>query len=218
MTNLKKYTALPAALLGAAAMTFSAIAAPAMAAEGEKDSPWLVRVRGLAVVPDEGADVNPLGGTVEIDEDYVPEVDISYFFTDNIAAELILATTRHDVTWKGAGSLDLGKVSLLPPTLTLQYHFLPKETYRPYVGAGVNYTVFFNEDAPGGAITSADYDNAFGWALQAGMDIDLGNKWVANIDVKKIFLNTDVSLNGGAVTADVDIDPWLFGLGVGYRF
>ncbi len=197
-----------------ASVMFADMAAtPAMAQEA--NSPWLVRVRGLAVIPDEDATVTPIGGSVAIDEAYVPELDISYFFTDNIAAELILATTKHDVM-ATTGPTDLGDVWLLPPTLTLQYHFLPHDDISPYVGAGVNYTFFYNTNTPAGI--SIDYDNSFGWALQAGADLKLTDHWVANIDVKKIFLDTDVSINGGAITAKVDIDPWIVGFGFGYRF
>lgn len=184
----------------------------ALAADG--DSPWMVRARAIAVVPDESASVSPIGGSVDIDDDYVPELDISYFFTDNIAAELVLATANHDVSSSVVGSL--GDVALLPPTLTLQYHFAPKRTFSPYVGAGVNYTFFYKEH--GAAGLPIDYDDSFGWALQAGADFWINEEWSINVDIKKIFLSTDVSIAGGAVTADVDIDPWIFGLGVGYRF
>jgi len=184
----------------------------ALAADG--DSPWMFRVRTIGVLPDESASVSPIGGSVDIDDDYVPELDISYFFTDNIAAELVLATTNHDVSSSVVGSL--GDVALLPPTLTLQYHFAPKQKFSPYVGAGVNYTFFYDEHgAPGLPI---DYDDSFGWALQAGADFWINDQWSINVDVKKIFLSTDVSIAGGAVTADVDIDPWVVGVGFGYRF
>ncbi|MEX2248693.1 MAG: OmpW family protein, partial [Parvibaculum sp.] len=182
---------------------------------GKSAGDIMVRARLLGVIPDEDASTS-IGGNVSVSNDWVPEVDISYFVTDNIALELIAATTRHDVSHTAAGSL--GKVSLLPPTLTLQYHFLPKERFSPYVGAGLNYTFFYNEDAPGGGITSIDYENSLGYALQAGVDYALTDNWYANVDVKKIFLSTDVSINGGAVTADVDLDPWIVGLGVGYKF
>lgn len=178
------------------------------------DSPWLIRVRGIYVSPDESASVTGLAGTVEADGSLVPELDITYFFTDNIAAELILATSNHDMS--ATAGVDLGDVWVLPPTLTLQYHFTPKDQFRPYVGAGINYTIFYGEDS--GAVNSIDYENGFGYALQAGMDYDLGNQWVFNIDVKKLWLNTDVSINNGAITADVDLDPWIFGAGFGYRF
>ena len=182
---------------------------------GKSAGDIMVRARAIGVIPDEDATTS-IGGNVSVSNDWVPEIDFSYFVTDNIALELIAATTRHDVSSSVAGSL--GKVSLLPPTLTLQYHFMPKERFSPYVGAGVNYTFFYNEDAPGGGINSIDYKNSFGWALQAGIDYAVGGNWYVNADIKKIFLSTDVSINGGAVTADVDLDPWIVGFGVGYKF
>lgn len=181
---------------------------------------WLIRGRLLNVSPNESATINPIGGDVDIDTSFVPELDISYFFTDRIAAELILGVTPHDVMAVGtaAGNVDLGDVTLLPPTLTLQYHFLPEGTIHPYVGAGINYTVFFNEDLPAGGIaTSINYDNSFGFALQGGIDFDVNENWFFNVDVKYIDINTDVTINN-AITADVDIDPWVFGIGVGRRF
>ncbi len=181
---------------------------------------WLLRLRGIHVSPDVGSTVDPIGGSVDVNSDTVPEFDITYFFTDNIAAELILATTRHRVSVSGStlGNVDLGKVSLLPPTLTLQWHFLPGEKFRPYVGAGLNYTFFYDESTPRGTVNSINYENNFGYALQAGLDYGLDDHWGINADIKKLFLSTNVTLNGGAITADVDLDPWIFGLGVAYRF
>ncbi len=175
----------------------------------------LVRLRGLAVVPDEDGTTDALGGTVRIKDDYVPELDFSYFFTENIAAELILATTKHNVSLRDP-DVDLGSVRLLPPTLTLQWHFLPKGQISPYVGAGINYTIFYNEKP--GAVSSISYDDGFGFALQIGVDVKIDERWSVNADLKKLFLNTDVSVNGGAINSSVDIDPWIFGVGVGYRF
>ncbi len=182
---------------------------------------WIVRARALWVEPDEGANISQIGGNVDINEQYVPEVDFTYFFTNNIAAELILATTPHDVTAinTSSGQVDLGSVWLLPPTLTLQYHFLPhSDSFRPYVGAGVNYTHFYNEDE--GAVNSIDYDDSFGYALQAGFDYGLDENWAMNFDLKKVMINTDVTINTGTsnISADVDIDPWIFGVGASYRF
>ena len=116
------------------------------------DNPWMVRGRVLGVLPDESADLSvgnaALAGSVDIGDQYVPELDITYFFNDNIAVELILAVTPHDVdavgvTVPGAldnATVDLGDVWLLPPTLTLQYHFDTGTQFKPYVGAGVNAT------------------------------------------------------------------------------
>ncbi len=213
-------------------------------AVAEADNPWMVRVRALNVIPDEAANLS-VGGTelvgdVDINTSIVPELDISYFLNDNIAFELILGVTPHDVDTKGLvvpvvgelGSVDLGDVWLLPPTLTAQYHFTQLGSFKPYVGAGINYTLFFNEDE-GSVADSIDYDPSFGPALQAGFDYDLdGEKggWAVNVDVKKIWMNTDVKVDlttalGAAlgaesviVDADVDIDPVILGVGMGYKF
>ncbi len=181
---------------------------------------WLVRVRTVAFMPDVSSSVSAIGGSVDADNDYVPELDITYFFNKNWAAELVPATTRHNMHDNGStlGNVDLGRVSLLPPILTLQYHLFPDRNLRPYVGAGVNYTIFYDQDAPRGTVTAIDYENNFGWALQVGFDVAIDRRWALNFDLKKVFLNTDVALNGGAILAGVDLDPWVFGVGVAYRF
>jgi len=189
----------------------------------------MVRLRGLAVLPDAGGAANDgttrIGGDADADASVIPEVDISYFITRNFALELILATTRHSMSVNGSslGDVDLGEVSLLPPTLTLQYHPFPGAQFSPYIGAGINYTVFFNADRGRGSsavsITDIDYSNSFGYAFQIGMDVQIRDRWYLNADVKKLFLNTDVTVNNGVVKAnDVDLDPWLLGVGFGYRF
>lgn len=202
-------------LLCAAALSMTT-AAPALADAGD----WLVRGRVIHVAPDEGATITPIGGDVSIDTSIVPELDITYFVTDTWAFELILGVTPHDVSavGTGAGDIDLGDVTLLPPTLTLQYHFNPDGDVRPYVGAGVNYTHFFNEDLPAGGIaTSIEYDASFGYALQAGADFQVSDDWFFNVDVKYVDIDTDVLING-AIQADVEIDPIIFGVGFGRRF
>ena len=188
---------------------------------GNVEDPLLIRLRGIAAIPDESADIEAIDGDADVGSSVVPELDISYFFTENIAAELILATTNHDVEALGTalGDVDLGDVWLLPPTVTLQYHFSPRGSVRPYVGAGVNYTFFYEQD-PGVAV-SVNYDNGFGFALQAGVDVPINDDYFLNFDVKKIFLNTDVTIDAGAagtVGADVDLDPLIIGVGVGRRF
>jgi outer membrane protein len=178
------------------------------------DKNWMVRVRALGVLPDESADLN-IGGSVNIDDSVVPELDITYFFDKNWATELVLGVTPHSGKTTPS-NIDLGSVWLLPPTLTLQYHFELENKWKPYVGAGVNYTHFFGVDK-GPTITSISYDDSFGPALQAGIDVPIKDNWYFNLDVKKVWISTDVRVNG-AVTGSVDIDPWLVGVGVGYRF
>ena len=199
-----------------------------------QDNPWQVRARVLGVYPDESGDLSvggaALGGDVDIDAGYVPELDITYFFTDTISAELILGVTPHDVTATnvaavGGADVDIGDVTLLPPTLTLQYHLPTEGRFKPYIGAGVNYTIFFDEDA-GPVADGIDYDPSFGLALQAGFDVDMDGEpggWLFNVDVKKIWINTDVTVDfttalGATVDADVNIDPVIVGVGFGYKF
>ncbi|KUL94023.1 membrane protein [Bosea sp. WAO] len=228
MTSRIALASLAAALLGATTLGATASdlpsrkAAPSMTAI-DPWSPWMIRGRALVVMPQESASLRAggapiVGGDVSISTSVVPELDITYFFTRNIAVELILGVTPHNV--KGAGTLAgarIGSAWLLPPTLTLQYHFDPIGAFKPYVGAGINYTVFFDEKAKGG-FSSFDLKDSFGLALQAGVDIMIDRHWGINFDVKKIFLEPKVKVNGGAITGKAKIDPWIFGTGVTYRF
>jgi len=196
----------------------------AFAADGE--GPWQIRVRALVVSPDDSSTITPIGGDTDHSTQVVPELDISYFFNDNLSAELILGVTKHDgaAINTALGDVDLGSVWLLPPTVTLQYHFAPDTQFNPYIGAGVNYTIFFSEDLPNGSpLVSVDHDSSFGVALQAGVDIKMNpdSDWFWNLDVKKVWMNTDTTVDAGAlgiVTADVNLDPWLIGVGIGKRF
>jgi outer membrane protein len=196
---------------------------PVLAQDAPSSPKWQARLRGVVVAPDESADIEAIGGDVDISTAVIPELDFTYFFTENIAAELILGTAKHDVkaVETAAGDIDLGNVWLLPPTLTVQYHFTGMEL-KPYVGAGINYTIFYGIDE-GPVADAVQYDNAVGFALQGGLDYPLNDKWFLNLDVKKIFLSTDATVFantalGAVVGADVKINPWLIGLGVGMKF
>ena len=190
--------------------------------QGKKAGDILVRVRALGVVPDENdSNITVIGGELDASNTLVPELDFSYFFTDNIAAELILATTPHNISASrtSLGKVDVGDVWLLPPTLTLQYHPFPKSRFSPYVGAGLNLTLFYAEDAAGGTVRSLSFDNfSVGFAAQAGLDYQINDRWSINLDIKKVFIEAEAELNGGAIAGQVDLDPWLFGIGVGYKF
>ncbi len=232
MISLSVRTGVFAALLATTAL---AGAAPAFAADLPASrpeapapvlpqwSPWMIRARALMVVPRDDATLYAagerlFGANVNVSNSVVPELDITYFFTPNLAAELILGVTPHRI--KGAGALagaPIGKAWLLPPTLTLQYHFTGLGAFKPYVGAGVNYTMFFDEQARGD-FTSFRLKDGFGFALQAGFDYMLDAHWGINFDVKKIFLETDVKVNHGAVYGKARLDPWLISTGVTYRF
>ncbi|MCA8900990.1 MAG: OmpW family protein [Hyphomonas sp.] len=219
----------------AAALLAGATWVGAAGAASAQDNPWMVRVRAIGVMPDESADLSvaggaALGGSVDISDEYVPELDITYFFGEHLAAELILATTKHsvtatDVSAVAGADVKIGDVWVLPPTLTLQYHFTDMGAFKPYVGAGVNATLFYNEDH-GATADAIDYDSSIGPALQVGFDYDLDGEpggWAFNADVKKIWINSDVTVDfttalGATVKADADINPLVVGLGFGYKF
>lgn len=187
----------------------------------------LVRLRAVGVIPDVSGRDKVLHGKIDIDDNYIPEIDAAYYFTDTFAAEIIAGTTEHHVKDKGSTlgkTADLGNVWLLPPTLTGQWHPLGRSAIDPYVGAGINYTIFYDAggaDSIGGQRTKVTYKNNFGEALQIGANYQVNGSWFVNVDVKKIFLSTNavVKLNNVRTTsANVRIDPWLVGVGVGYRF
>ena len=177
-------------------------------------SKWQARFRIISVIPSEGDDLD--GADVGISTSFVPELDFTYFFNRNLAAELILGTSKHNVEVEDA-DVDLGHVWLLPPTLNLQYHFYAGDV-KPYIGAGVNYTIFYGVDE--GDVVDMDYENSFGFSFQAGLDFNLNDKWFLNLDVKKLLLGTDVDVNTGEgiLPVEVDIDPLIVGLGVGMKF
>ena len=177
---------------------------------------WKVRLRAIAVIPTSNS-YNLAESDVKISTSVVPELDFSYFFTENLAAELILGTTPHNVKLKtGSVSTPLSRVWLLPPTLNLQYH-LPLNGVTPYIGAGVNYTIFYGVKDKNAELS---YKNKAGISTQAGLDFRLNDKWFINLDVKKIFLKTDVTVKGSpsVVLNDVKINPLIIGLGIGTRF
>ena len=178
----------------------------------EAQSPWMIRIRAVHLDSD-NKDSTGLG--LSINNKTIPELDVSYFFTPNIAAELILTyPQKHDLRADGLGKI--GTLKHLPPTLTLQYHFtdLGLGALKPYVGAGLNYTRFSNVSLPSGL--SID-KNSFGGALQIGTDFAIDKNWSLNFDVKKVYIGTDVYSAGNKV-GSFKVDPVLIGVGVGYRF
>lgn len=178
----------------------------AQAAQGD----WLARARIIHINPDASSSALNL----DVNSKTTIEADFSYFVTNNLALELILATKKHQVT---AGGVPVGDVKHLPPTLTLQYHFLPQGTFRPYLGAGLNYTRFYDVNLGGGTLTVDK--SSWGGALQAGADIQITKALFLNVDVKRIWMDTEVkSVATGATLANLKINPWIFGVGIGIKF
>lgn len=188
----------------------ASIATPALAQEA---GDVLVRVRAVKIDPADKstADVLP-ADVVTVSDKTIPEIDFSYFFSPNLAAELVLTyPQKHDVELSGA---KIGTLKQLPPTLSLQYHFAPNATFRPYVGAGINYTRISNVDLPAGLDVES---SSIGPSIQVGFDYAVSKDLVVNFDLKKVQMRADVTLNGAKLT-EVQIDPLLIGLGIGKRF
>ncbi|MFJ7566735.1 OmpW family protein [Herminiimonas sp. NPDC097707] len=202
-------------VLALALCSLTALSSQAFAQQVQ-EGPWLVRVRAVHLDPANKSD--PVGGTgatnrLTINSKTMPELDISYFFTPHWAAELILTyPQKRKVSLDGA---EIGTFKNLPPTLLMQYHFTPGKAISPYVGAGINYTRISSVKLLNG--TAQLESSSVGLALQAGVDFKIDKKWSLNLDVKKVQIRSDVNTAAGQLSA-VKIDPWLIGVGVGYRF
>jgi outer membrane protein len=203
---------------------------------------WLIRGRFINIKPDSSSDnvtSTTTGGSVddtsvEVDSAYTLDIDITYMITPNIGMELLLdLSSEHDINSEGSllqilapGNIITTRV--LPPALILQYHFMPNSMARPYVGFGFNYTYFFDEkttdslDSGLGGVSDVSLDSSFGWVAQIGVDYDMGNDWFLNADLKRMDMNTTATFsnptNLGDVSVDVNIDPWIIGIGIGKRF
>lgn len=183
---------------------------------------WVVDLRLTDVAPDESGNILTNAGVdtglnVEVSDSVVPTLGIQYFFTDNIAGELILGTSNHEIKAVGPGTnVKVHETWVIPPVATLQYHFAPEARFSPYVGAGINGMIFYSGDDKNGF--TVDLDDGIGWALQAGADYAVQGPWALNVDVKKVFFNTDAKINGGTLKSSVDLDPWVVSVGFGRRF
>jgi outer membrane protein len=179
-------------------------------AQAQASGPWMVRVHALSL---DSANKDETGNQLSVNNKVFPEFDISYFFTPNLAAELVLTyPQKHDV--KSAGT-QIGTLKHLPPTLSVQYHFTDLGAFKPYVGAGINYTRFSSVNILDGAATIDK--NSVGLAVGAGFDYEFMKNTYFNVDVKKVQIRTDVSV-GGDNLGKFKVDPVLLGVGVGWRF
>jgi outer membrane protein len=214
-------------------LTVCALMAASGAAYALDESDVILRVRAIDVVPnDSSSTVTSAAGTAvpgsEAGVNRVAgvEADLSrMFIASSVGLELITATTSHTVADNGAAGGAFGPAGhvtgVLPPTFTLQYHFRPGAGIRPYLGAGINYTVFYKESSAVDG-TALKIDNSVGAAAQAGLDWSINKRWFANLDLKYIDTSNTATLSNAAgaaaYTTDVKIDPWVLGLGVGAMF
>lgn len=182
----------------------------------------MLNVRATDVSPDANDAITTAAGAatglhVDVKDDVVPTIGLSYFLTDHVAIEAIAGTSKHTIKAKGAGvDVAVHDTWVVPPVVTLQYHFAPEAKFSPYVGAGLNYMIFYSgKDKNGFNVKLKD---GFGYALQAGADIATKGPWSVNVDVKKVFFQTDAKINGGALKSKVNLDPWVVSAGFGYKF
>lgn len=216
--------------LAAAALAMMAASGAAGGAMAQSNGDWQVARQGDLIVTgritqiSSGADDAitdaagvPSGLNVDVGDDVMPTLGFTYFLTDHVSVEAILGATQHEIRAQG-GATDVAvhETWVLPPVVTLQYRPMPEARVSPYVGAGVNYMLFFDgEDKTG---FDVELEDGFGYALQAGADVALTGPWTLNLDVKKVWFDTEATINGGTLKSDVGLDPWVVSLGVGRKF
>jgi outer membrane protein len=173
------------------------------------ESPWQIRLRSVHL-DSVNKDTTPLG--LSINNKSFAEIDFTYFFNKNVATELVLTAPQKQRVYSNGS--DIGSFKHLPPTLMLQYHFTDMQGFKPYVGAGINYTRFSDESLPAGVSLDS---HSWGSAWQAGFDIPIDKNWSINFDVKKVYIRTDVYSDGVSL-GRLRVDPLLYGVGIGYRY
>ena len=176
-----------------------------------QESPWLVRLRAVRI---DMLNHDSTGLGLSVNNKTIPEFDVSYFFTENIATELVLTVPQKQNVY--SNGTKIGTFKHVPPTLTAQYHFTNFNGFKPYVGAGFNYTKIYDVNIASGAYRLEN--DSFGYALQVGVDIPLTPQISLNFDVKKVGLRTKVYDSAGVSQGTLKLDPVLFGVGIGYRF
>ena len=224
-TKMKRNMTLAAAV---AVMTLATGAASGAMAQTAHD--WQVARKGDWIVTGRITDVSSgaddsiftsggvdTGLNVDVGNSTMPTLGFTYFLTDNISVEAILGATQHEIRAQG-GMTDVAvhETWVLPPVVTLQYRPMPEARVSPYVGAGINYMLFFDGEDKNGF--TVDLEDGFGYALQAGADIAVTGPWTLNVDVKKVWFDTEATVNGGALTSDVNLDPWVVSVGIGRKF
>ena len=224
-TKMKRNLTLAAAV---AVMTLATGAATGATAQTAND--WQVARKGDWIVTGRITDVSSsaddsiftsggvdTGLNVDVGNSTMPTLGFTYFLTDNISVEAILGATQHEIRAQG-GATDVAvhETWVLPPVVTLQYRPAPEARVSPYVGAGINYMLFFDGKDQNGF--TVDLEDGFGYALQAGADVALTGPWTLNVDVKKVWFDTEATVNGGALTSDVNLDPLVVSVGIGRKF
>lgn len=193
---------------------------------------FLIRASAIGVLPEDmSSSVGVIGGRVKATNQVMPELTFEYFFSDHISLDLIAASTRHELAAEGTalGHVDVGSTWVLPPTLTLAWHFRPHKRFNPYIGAGMTLAFFYNMQPAGGAVNKLDLRTTVGPAADIGFDYQLAGNWFLNVDAKQMFLSVPGRLNDGATNGVAapsgpsihvrdSLNPTVVGMGIGYRF
>ncbi|MDP5215609.1 OmpW family outer membrane protein [Ruegeria sp. 2205SS24-7] len=191
------------------AVAMAAIAGPALA---QSQGDWTVGV-GVGYLDPKSDNGTVAGAELSVDSDTRPIFTAEYFIRDNLGIELLAATPfDHDLSLSGIGKI--GSTKHLPPTLSLNYHFPTQSKFTPYVGAGLNYTIFFDESSPLGDL---EIDNSWGISLQAGVDYQITDAGAVRLNVRWFDIDSDVKLDGTKI-GEAEIDPWLVGVSYVHRF
>ena len=203
-----------------AAMAAVASLAPIAAQAQAEENPWMVRVRAVDILYQNGQSGAVQDLNVKAKNQWIPEFDVSYFFTKNIAAELVLTWPQQVNITAGQGNTNVGKITALPPSLLAQYHFTDLGAFKPYVGAGINYTIFGNrQNFPALGNSVQVEPSSVGFVGQVGMDYMLDKNWGLNVDVKYATMATNVqAVAGGANLGKLTLNPWMPAVGVAYKF
>ena len=216
--------------LAAAVAVMTLATGVASGASAQTANDWQVARKGDWIVTgritdvSSGADVSiftaagvDTGLNVDVEHDVMPTLNFTYFLTDNISVEAVLGATQHQIRAQG-GATDVAvhETWVVPPIVTLQYRPMPEARVSPYVGAGINYMLFFDGEDQNGF--TVDLEDGFGYALQAGADVAITGPWSLNVDVKKVWFETEATINGGALTSDVNLDPWVVSVGLARKF
>jgi len=211
---LKKQNKTSVAVLAALGLTLGATSFSAQAIQA---GDMFARVTLTQVTPDDEADAFSAVAVVpEVGDSTRPGVTFVYMYDNNIGFEVLAALPfKHEITVDGMGKI--GEAKQLPPTFSVQYYFNPESKVRPYVGLGLNYTTFFSAESIPGLGGDLDLDDSFGLAAQVGIDYDINEKWFLTADARYINIETTAT-NSAAGKSDVEINPTILSVGIGYKF
>lgn len=202
----------------ASALALVAALGVAVPAAAHEAGDWLFRAGTSLVDPKSNNGSFGQDLEIKVDDQLGVTYNVTYMYSANLGIEVLAALPyEHDIAVGDLGTV--ASVKHLPPTVSLQYHFLPQGVFQPYAGLGLNYTLFFSEKTKG-ALAGSDIkvdSSSLGLAAQLGFDVMLNDRWFVNMDVRWIGIETEATVDN-ALKADVKIDPMVYGIHLGYRF